>query len=642
MPKDSRTSAQSAATSAAGAAVETSVIDLLRHLGRALGRHKLLVASIVVLGLLHAVLMKAPLLLIKEVIEGVFPSFSDPGDGTGAVSSAQGNNLVEALDGFRNSLFDWTGLSAIVPEDVGLAQAAVFLGILAVLGALTLYFFRVLANLATVRVVVEMRREVCEHLMHLSLRFFAKQRSGDLISTVSNDTATIQRSFTVFLENAYIEPLMILGNAVIAGLVIPWLFWFVLGMAIVLAIPMMSFGRKVQKGSRRSLSALGKATDTMSQMFQGFRTVKAFQLEERELEEFDRDNQRFLDRTMRMVKAKSLSQALLYFFYMLGFAAILVGIKHFVGEDIKEIGAPSLMMALAAISTTYTHVKRTARTYNMLKESQGAMDRISVHFGAKSEIVDRPGAAVLSGPRGEVVFDGVAFAYEDDRVLEGISLEVEPGQKIAFVGPSGSGKSTLLNLLTRFYDPTDGRIRIDGHDLRDLQVASYLRHVATVDQSPFLFNSTIRENILLGRPGATEADMLTAARAALVDEFVDELEDGYDTLVHERGSRLSGGQLQRITIARAILRDPVFLLLDEATSALDSDAERRVQRALDNLMEGRTSFIVAHRLSTIRNVDRICVLERGRIVESGSHDELVQREGGAYRRLLQMQDGGVL
>ncbi|HMQ24114.1 MAG TPA: ATP-binding cassette domain-containing protein, partial [Planctomycetota bacterium] len=234
-------------------------------------------------------------------------------------------------------------------------------------------------------------------------------------------------------------------------------------------------------------------------------------------------------------------------------------------------------------------------------------------------------------------FDRLSFAYESEPVLDSISLRVEPGQKIGFLGPNGSGKSTLLNLLTRFYDPTAGRILIDGHDLRDLKLSSYLRHVATVDQQPFLFNSSIRENILLGRAGATEADMVAAARAALVDEFVDGLPEGYDTNVHERGSRLSGGQLQRITIARAILRDPTFLLLDEATSALDSEAERGVQEALDNLMVGRTSFIVAHRLSTVRNVDRIFVLDKGRIVESGTHEELMRREGGAYRRLLEMQ-----
>lgn len=609
---------------------ETGILELFRHLLDSLSRHKLLVATILLLGVAHAVLMKAPLLLIKEVVNTVLPD---------SAGSDDANALVGKLDVLREAIFDLSGLSRIVPE-VGLIQAAVLIAILAVLGALTLYFFRVLANLATVQVVVEMRRKICEHLMLLSLRFFAKQRSGDLISTVSNDTSTIQRSFTIFLENAYIEPLMIIGNAFIAGSVIPWLFWFVIGLAIVLAIPMMSFGRKVQKGSRRSLTALGKATDTMSQMFQGFRTVKAFQLERRELEEFDRDNQHFLKRTMRMVKAKSFSQALLYFLYMLGFAVILLGIKYLVGDErLKEIGPSNLLMALAAIGTTYTHVKRTARTYNMIKESQGAMDRISVHFGAKSEIMEKSDAHELVDPRGEVVFENVSFAYDEDCVLDRVDFRVEPGQKIAFVGPSGSGKSTLLNLLTRFYDPTSGRILIDGHDLKDLSVESYLRHVATVDQSPFLFNSSIRENILLGRPGATEADMLAAARAALVDEFVGELEEGYDTNVHERGSRLSGGQLQRITIARAIIRDPAFLLLDEATSALDSEAERGVQRALDNLMVGRTSFIVAHRLSTIRNVDVIFVLERGRIVEHGTHDELIRVEGGAYRRLLEMQSG---
>ncbi len=611
----------------AGREGETGVLVLFLHLGRSLKKQKLLVAGILALGILQAALLKAPLLLIDEVVGKLFPE----------ARSAHPNALTTALSSSKNAFFDFIGLGSLLPKE-GLGQTAALVAFLAVLGALSVYAFRILANLATVRVVVDMRNAICEHLMHLSLRFFAKQRSGDLISTVSNDTSTIQRSFTLFLENAYIEPLMILGNAIIAGSIIPWLFWFVLLMSLLLAIPMMTFGRKVQKGSRKSLHALGRATDTMSQMFQGFRTVKAFQLEARQLEDLNKDNQHFLKRTMRMVQAKTLSQSLLYLLYMLGFAAILIGIQELVGaDDLQRLGEAKLMTALAAIGTTYTHVKRSARTYNMIKESQGAMDRIAVHLDQKSDILDRPDAVELQRPRGEVVFDRLSFAYESEPVLDSISLRVEPGQKIAFVGPSGSGKSTLLNLLTRFYDPTAGRILIDGHDLRDLKLSSYLRHVATVDQQPFLFNSSIRENILLGRAGATEADMVAAARAALVDEFVDGLPEGYDTNVHERGSRLSGGQLQRITIARAILRDPTFLLLDEATSALDSEAERGVQEALDNLMVGRTSFIVAHRLSTVRNVDRIFVLDKGRIVESGTHEELMRREGGAYRRLLEMQ-----
>lgn len=605
---------------------ETGILVLFQHLGRSLAKHKLLVAAILALGVLQAALLKAPLILIGKVVRDLFPR----------ASTVPADPRATALDGLQSNLFEWTGLTHWMPG-AGLVQTAALVAILAVLGALTVYGFRMCANLATVRVVVDMRNAICEHLMHLSLRFFAKQRSGDLISTVSNDTATIQRSFTLFLENAYIEPLMIVSNAVIAGMIIPWLFWVVIGLAVVLAIPMMSFGRRVQKGSRKSLHALGRATDTMSQMFQGFRTVKAFQLEKRELEEFDKDNQNFLKRTMRMVQAKTVSQSLLYLLYMLGFAGMLVAIHHIVSHDeLQRIGEAQVMTAIAAIGTTYTHVKRTARTYNMIKESQGAMDRIAVHLDAKSEIVERPGATVLDDPRGEVVFENVSFSYDADTVIDRLSLRVEPGQKVAFVGPSGSGKSTLLNLLTRFYDPTGGRILIDGHDLRDLVLASYLRHVATVDQQPFLFNTSIRENILLGRAGASGREMLEAARAALVDEFVDGLDEGYDTGVHERGSRLSGGQLQRITIARAILRDPTFLLLDEATSALDSESERGVQEALDNLMVGRTSFIVAHRLSTVRHVDCIHVLEKGRIVESGSHDELVAL-GGAYKRLLDMQ-----
>ncbi|HMQ24215.1 MAG TPA: ABC transporter transmembrane domain-containing protein, partial [Planctomycetota bacterium] len=300
----------------AGREGETGVLVLFLHLGRSLKKQKLLVAGILALGILQAALLKAPLLLIDEVVGKLFPE----------ARSAHPNALTTALSSSKNAFFDFIGLGSLLPKE-GLGQTAALVAFLAVLGALSVYAFRILANLATVRVVVDMRNAICEHLMHLSLRFFAKQRSGDLISTVSNDTSTIQRSFTLFLENAYIEPLMILGNAIIAGSIIPWLFWFVLLMSLLLAIPMMTFGRKVQKGSRKSLHALGRATDTMSQMFQGFRTVKAFQLEARQLEDLNKDNQHFLKRTMRMVQAKTLSQSLLYLLYMLGFAAILIGIQ---------------------------------------------------------------------------------------------------------------------------------------------------------------------------------------------------------------------------------------------------------------------------------------------------------------------------
>ncbi len=604
-----------------------SLLPLLRLLGGFILRHKGMVGGVLALGVFQAALTKAPYLLIKEVVDAFIPP---------SASHSQPNPLFESLMVAKRDLLAFLHLDTFLQGGAngGLGSSAFLLAIMAILGGATIFFYRYFSNLAASMLVVDLRNRLCGHLLRLSSRYFGQQRTGEMISRVSNDTNTIRHSFTLVFENAILEPLFLLFNAVLAFSVSSWMGWFLVIMIPVLGFPMTRFGRKVRKGSGKSLQAMGKATDAMSQMFLGFRTVKAYRLEDRELEEFEKINQTFLRRTMKMVRAKAGSQALLYATYMLGFAGLLYGLQFLPQLDLANMG-----IGLAAIGTSYTHIKRTARTFNLLKESQGAFDRLQELMELKSEIVEEKDAQDFKTLKKQIEFRGVSFAYDKEPVLRDLSFVIPKGQKIALVGPSGAGKSTILNLLGRFYDPDgEGGILVDGVPLKKIKLTSWLDHISIVDQSPFLFNRSIRENILLGKESATEEEWREAARMARVDEFAEKFPDGYETMVGEGGDALSGGQRQRVTIARAILRDPELLLLDEATSALDTESEKTVQEALDVLMAGRTSVVIAHRLSTIRASDRILVLDKGRIVEEGSHKDLMKKGQGVYRKLTLLQE----
>jgi ABC-type multidrug transport system fused ATPase/permease subunit len=608
--------------------------------------HKPLVATILALGFLEALFTKLPLVLVKPLMSALGPGDPVKGLPDGHSGPRIASDTQEAR--FSREFNDWFERQAdllcawfgIRFEAAPAMHTVIACGLLTVLcgliGAATIYCVQIASRYFAIKIVADLRGELARHILALPLRFFGGRRMGDLISKLTNDTQVLQRSFELAADNVIIDPLMILGNVAILAWFVPEAMWVMLAIVPLMAVPMYQQGRRVQKRSTRSLQAMGDATESMNQILSGIRTVKAYQLEEQRLREFKANNATFLSRTLKMLRAKGLSMAQTFVGYHMGFGALLVLLGWVVLVD-HQLGFDDVALVIAPLTTTYQHVKRLTRSYHTLMESVGALE------GVESVLRAEPDPAATGGEpmaelRGAVEVQDLWFGYGAEPVLRGLSLQVKAGQTVALVGPSGQGKSTLMDLLMRFHEPQRGRILVDGRELSSIRLADYRSHIAVVSQQPFLFNTTIRENIACGRPGASQAEIEAAARAANIHDFVAAQPQGYDTTAGERGCNLSGGQMQRITIARAIVRNPAILFLDEATSALDSESEEVVQRALDGLRRGRTSFVIAHRLSTIADADLIVVIDQGRVVEQGTHPELLAR-GGTYKRMWELHTG---
>ncbi|RCK81286.1 MAG: Lipid A export ATP-binding/permease protein MsbA [Candidatus Ozemobacter sibiricus] len=483
--------------------------------------------------------------------------------------------------------------------------------------------------------ILRVMRSACfDRLIQLSLSYFEKQRTGQLMSRITSDVLVLQHLLS--------SSTGLVGDLIaFVGfcLYIFYLHWKLAFISIII-IPIIGalinkFSRKMKKIGTRMQSRIGDIATVLQEVITGVKVVKSFTLEELVRARFEKANEENFRETMKGNRINAATSPVIEFINTVGLAIIF----WYGGYEVIQgrLDAGQLISFLTALVGLFTPIKNLSKLSNVISQSVGAGERVFEILDAPVEIQDRPGAVPLAECRGKVDYEGVVFSYNGrDPVLNGVTLSVEPGEIVALVGPSGAGKTTFVNLLPRFFDIQAGSIRIDGRDVRDLTLASLRRHIGLVPQEILLFSGTIADNIRLGRLDATDAEVEAAARLANAHEFILAQPKGYQTELGERGVNLSGGQGQRLALARAFLKDPRILILDEATSALDSETENLIRESLARLMKNRTTFIIAHRLSTVVNADKIVVLQHGRIVESGPHARLLE-QNGLYAHLYHSQ-----
>lgn len=488
------------------------------------------------------------------------------------------------------------------------------------------------------RVVADIRKAVFDRVIGMSPAFYEKIMTGEVLSRITTDTTLIQSvigsSVSIALRNALIFIggliLMLLTSAKLSGLVL------LIVPAVI--IPILTLGRKMRKLSRETQDWIAASSGNASESLSAVQTVQAFTHEAASRDQFSEITEASFEAAKRRIRIRALMTTIVIFLTFSG----IVGVLWIGARDVRaEVMTPGALVQFVIYAVMVAGaVAALSEIWGELQRAAGATERLVELLQTEDTVTDPDAGRALNTPvRGQIAFEDVRFAYParpEIAALDGVSIEINPGETVAFVGPSGAGKTTIIQLILRFYDPASGRITLDGVDLRDLDRADFRRAIALVPQDPIIFAASAAENIRFGRPDATDAQVEAAARAAAAHDFIAALPEGYDSYLGERGVMLSGGQKQRVAIARAILRDAPVLLLDEATSALDAESERAVQQAVDLLSADRTTLIVAHRLATVKKADRIIVLEAGQVVASGTHDELVAK-GGLYARLARLQ-----